>query len=507
MINAEKRKVVWVLFREGKTKKEIARLLGIDPKTVRQIIKSHGVLPESSRKDKVHIDPTLLENVYRQCKGWGQRTYEVLVEEYGIDIGYSTLTRLIREMELNQPPNSRCVEVEVKPGAEMQHDTSPYDLVIGGKLTRVQCSGLYFRYSKIRYIKFYLSFNRFAMKSFFYEALMYLKYAAEICVIDNTNLAVLHGTGKNAVFVPEMNSFAKQFSFSWLAHEVNHPDRKGGKERNFHTVESNFIPGRTFRNLTDLNLQAFEWASNRYARRPHDRTKLIPIETFEIEKPYLNPIPAYVEPPMVEYDRYIDKYGYVSVHGNYYWIPGVKRETVKVVEKPGKIQVYKDRKLLIEHVMAAADIKEEKIKPPGVNVPQKPCNQKQTSQEEETKLRAAGEIVGQYLDFIKSAEGGVKQRHSFIKNLYGLFIRTAPSVFSLTIERAISYKINSIESLERMATQLMRTEAQDWPTTTSHGTYQDRPAYHEGRFSDEPDLFNYQSLLNPKKGEPSNDDK
>ncbi len=41
------------------------------------------------------------------------------------------------------------------------------------------------------------------MKCFFHEALMFFKYSAKICVIDNTNLAVLHGTGSNAVFKPD----------------------------------------------------------------------------------------------------------------------------------------------------------------------------------------------------------------------------------------------------------------------------------------------------------------
>ena len=66
----------------------------------------------------------------------------------------------------------------------------------------MQCSSLYLRYSKVRYIQFYRSFNRWRMKCFFHEALSRWGYAATTCVIDNTNLAVLHGTGKDAVIHP-----------------------------------------------------------------------------------------------------------------------------------------------------------------------------------------------------------------------------------------------------------------------------------------------------------------
>ncbi len=150
----------------------------------------------------------------------------------------------------------------------MQHDTSPYNIFIGGKENRVICSGLYLRYSKMRYIKFYQKFNRFAMKCFMDEALRFFKHCAKTCIIDNTNLAVLYGTGPRAVFNPEMVNFSKNYGFEWKAHEVRHSDRKAGTERNFWTTETNFIPGRSFTDIEDLNKQAFEWATERYAKRP-----------------------------------------------------------------------------------------------------------------------------------------------------------------------------------------------------------------------------------------------
>jgi hypothetical protein len=62
---------------------------------------------------------------------------------------------------------------------------------------------LYLRYSKRRYLKFY----RFQMKCFLHEALTCWGYAPRQCIIDNTNLARLRGTGAQAVIVPEMESW------------------------------------------------------------------------------------------------------------------------------------------------------------------------------------------------------------------------------------------------------------------------------------------------------------
>jgi len=67
----------------------------------------------------------------------------------------------------------------------------------------------------------------------------------------HTNLARLKGTGKNAVMVPEMKQFAKQYGFEFICHEIRHSNRKAGNERSFYTVETNFFPGRDFETLKD----------------------------------------------------------------------------------------------------------------------------------------------------------------------------------------------------------------------------------------------------------------
>src|SRR5256886_863944 len=135
---------------------------------------------------------------------------------------------------------SRCDRVPDTPGAEMQHDTSPYCIRLGDTPTKLIASLLYLRYSKRRYLKFYRVFNRFAMKCFFHEALMFWGCAARQCVIDNTNLARLRGSGKDAVIVPEMAAFAASYGFHFLCHAIRHPNRKAGEERSFGTVETNF---------------------------------------------------------------------------------------------------------------------------------------------------------------------------------------------------------------------------------------------------------------------------
>jgi len=188
---------------------------------------------------------------------------------------------MIRELDFDRSQKRRCDRVPDEPGAEMQHDTSTYTIKIDGKQVRVVGSLLYFRYSKIRYLKFYRSFNRFKMKCFLHEGLTFWGYAGRCCIIDNTNLARLRGSGKNAIIVPEMEGFARQYGFEFVCYEIRHSNRKAGNERSFYTVETNFFPGRSFENLEDLNRKAAQWATVRMVNRKVSKTGLLPLKAFE----------------------------------------------------------------------------------------------------------------------------------------------------------------------------------------------------------------------------------
>ena len=195
MIEADKRKAIYMLHKEGMTIREIAQRLAISRNTVRVVIQQNGVMPPREYTVKADIDPDLLRRLFAECEGRIQRVHEKLTEEEHIEITYSTLTRMLRELQISKTKKLRCNRVPDEPGAEMQHDTSPYKVKLAdGNRVPVIASLIYMRYSKRRYLKFYRAFNRFKMKCFFHEALMFWGYSAKSCIIDNTNLARLSGT-------------------------------------------------------------------------------------------------------------------------------------------------------------------------------------------------------------------------------------------------------------------------------------------------------------------------
>ncbi len=282
MIAADKRKAVFLLHQEGMEAREIARRLALSRNAVRTIIRQQGAATTRVRADKQRLDEALLRRLYQECQGRMARVHEKLVEEEGLAVSYPTLTRMLRELGISKAQKARCDRVPDEPGLEMQHDTSVYQVPLAGRAVKLIASLLYLRYCKRRYLKFYRAFDRFKMKCFLHEALSFWGYAAHHCIIDNTNLARLRGSGANALIVPEMEAFAKERGFVFRCHEIGHCNRKAGEERSFWTVETNFLPGRTFASLEELNQQALEWATVRMDNKPQGRAGLIPAKAFEI---------------------------------------------------------------------------------------------------------------------------------------------------------------------------------------------------------------------------------
>jgi transposase len=490
MIATDKRKAIFLLHQGGMTASEIARKLGVSRNTVQVIIRQGGVRPPRVRTDKKRLDEELLRRLYHQCQGRVARLHEKLVEEEGIAVCYSTLTQMLREMGISTPQKTRCQQVPDEPGLEMQHDTTVYQVELAGRRTKLVASLIYLRFSKRRYLKFYRAFDRFKMKCFFHQALMFWGYSARQCIIDNTNLARLRGLGSQALIVPEMEAFAREYGFFFRCHARKHPNRKAGEERSFWFVETNFLPGRAFANLEDLNRQAFEWSTARLDHKPQGRVQLIPAKTFEHECPYLLQLPAHLPAPYRDHHRGTDQYGFTAFGVNYYWVPGTKREDVKLLEYDDRLKIYQHGQCLAEYPLPPDGVKNQKFSPPGQPASGYPQNRKHPTDAEEKHLRALAPAVHAYLDFALPTKG--IQRHDFIRRLLALSRRMSVELLTQSLERARKYRITSLETVERIALLYLQQGTGQLPLAEVDAHLAQRPAYQEGSLTEPPDLSIYQ---------------
>jgi len=507
MIETDKRKAVFLLHCEGMSVREITRRLGLSRNTVRAVIAGKGVIPVRPRRDKQQIDPQLLRSLHEQCRGRIQRMHEKLIEEEGVRVSYSTLTAMLRESGITKAQKTRCHRVPDEPGVEMQHDTTLYSIRLGDRKHKIIASLIYLRYSKRRYLKLYRSFNRFRMKCFIHEALTFWGYSAAQCIIDNTNPARLRGTGKAAVIVPEMENFARQYGFKFLCHELRHPNRKAGEERSFWTVETNFLPGRTFESLEDLNGQALQWATVRLENRPQGKAGLIPAKAFEHERTYLTALTPHLPAPYRVHGRDIDQYGFVAFQSNFYWAPGTDRGEVTVLEYAHRLKIYQHRQLMGEYLLPADGVGNGKFSPKGLpKPPHQPSNRRRPAEEEEKRLRAIAPSVGAYLDWVLGIKG--LGRNRFLRSLLALSRRMTPELFIKSVGRATQYRIEDIATIERIAVLYLQLGSPTIPSAVVDEHFTQREAYLEGSLTDAPDLSIYRdsSREDPAGEDPAGED-
>lgn len=340
MILSEIRNSVRVLKAQGHSLREISRLLKLSRNTVRRILRNQ----QREAAASVPCDAqtlSRLEDAFRRARGNVVRLQQLLASENDLHISYSTLTRWIREAGLRNPPR-RSGEYHFEPGAEAQHDTSPHRVVIAGKPVTAQCAALTLAYSRRLFVQYFPGFCRFDAKHFLLEAARFMDGTCPLCVIDNTSVVVVDGTGADAVIAPEMVAFARTLGFRFRPHEVRHPDRKGRIERPFFYIETNFLPARTFASFEDLNRQALAWCLEVANQKPKRVLGMSPEAAYVIEKPYLQPLPHVLPPVYETLERVVDLYGYVSVETNRYSVPErFVRQSVTVYKYPTEIQIYR----------------------------------------------------------------------------------------------------------------------------------------------------------------------
>jgi len=330
---------------------------------------------------------------------------------------------------------------------------------------------------------------------------MFWRYAARVCIIDNTNLARWKGTGRDAVIVPEMEAFAKQYGFRFVCHEKGHANRKAGEERSFWTVETNFFPGRHFQSLEDLNQQAFQWATVRMEQRPVAKSKLIPAQAFQQERSALIALPAHLPAPYCVHERGTDQYGYAAFKGNCYWVPGTKRQDVKVVEYSDLVKIYQSRRCLVEYDLPADGVSNQRISPEGMPKPaHQPKDRKRASAEEERRLRALSPTVEKYLHFVFQPGSGL-QRHRFIRELLQLAERMTPALFLETLERALHYAIRDLPTLQRIARLSLSQGQLPLGPVEVDENFSNRDTYQQGRWTEVPDFSPYDQMLEDQSDE------
>jgi hypothetical protein len=389
------------------------------------------------------------------CKGNLVRVHEELAAS-GAALSYPALTAFCRRHGIGQTPIAPAGQYHFEPGVEMQHDTSPHEVEVGGRKHKAQTAAAVLCYSRMLFFQINPTFQRFDCKVFLTDALRYVGGAPERVMIDNTHVVVLRGTGRDMIPVPEMEAFAERFGFRFVAHQVGNANRSGRVERPFAFIEGNFLAGRTFRSWEDLNQQARQWC-DRVNSTYKKHIRAVPRELFAVERLHLKPLPAWIPEVYRLHQRTVDVEGYVSVHSIRYSVPvsWIGRR-VEVRETRAKIEIELDARHMVTHDRALTPL-HQRITLAEHKPPRGEGARRSDPHPEEQALVAAAPEIAPYLEALK--QKGRKVVALALRQLLRLLREYPREPFLAAVREAARYGLYDLDRLERM---ILRRVARDY---------------------------------------------
>src|ERR1035441_10384111 len=133
MLSQAQRTTILELNGKGVSSREIARVLKMSRLTVRKVVRANSTsVPEIRRAEKAEPYRQQILDLLASCKGDLVRGHEELQERGAAVSGFC------RRQGIGQTPIVPAGQYHFDPGVELQHDTSPHEVEVGGKKYKAQ---------------------------------------------------------------------------------------------------------------------------------------------------------------------------------------------------------------------------------------------------------------------------------------------------------------------------------------------------------------------------------
>lgn len=350
-------KQIYELRGQGRSIRQIARLLGISRNTVRRYVRAPEVPKAKARPRRgSKLDP--YKDYILQRLAEGVDNCVVLLREIraqGYTGGYTILKEFVHPLRQCRQPKV-TVRFETAPGEQAQVDFGRYKYVaVDGTMRWVWCFVLVLGWSRAMYVEFV---ERADVAMFFrchLNAFARLGGVPRRCLYDNTKLVVLHrDEAGEPVWNARFLDFALRLGFEVRLCRRYRPRTKGKVERGVGYVEKNFWPGARFVDLADLNRQVQVWLDTEANVRIHGTTRERPIDRLAAERAHLAPLPGPERlVAFLREERKVGRDGYVQWNGSWYGVSWtLAGQTVQIQADDGTVQIWMGDRRLVVHPRA-----------------------------------------------------------------------------------------------------------------------------------------------------------
>jgi transposase len=360
----------------GVSRREIARRVGVDRKTVRRYAdqtKSPGVAtgseavpgqnpppwppaPGTSEDQNPPPRPPAPgppQQALSACaphREWietqvglgrnAQSIYQDLVDLHGFANRYNSVKRFVRWLKRAEP--ERFDVLEYPPGEEAQVDfgLGAPTLVKPGTYRRPHLFVMTLKFSGKSFRKTVWKADKETWSRLHEEAWRSFGGCCQYVVLDNLKAGVLHPD----IYAPELNLiYAEMLRHYGVVADpcrVRDPNRKGTVESAIQHTQGTALKGKRFESIEEQNAYLAHWEERWAAQRIHGRKKRQVMELFREEKPFLRALPAEGFRYFKHGTRTVDDAGLVQVEGVYYAaLPARLRSQVQVRIYAGEIEI------------------------------------------------------------------------------------------------------------------------------------------------------------------------
>ena len=258
---------------------------------------------------------------------------------------YRYMKRLREQTGLIKPPRKGAIRDEVQPGYEGQADFGQYVMKsMYGNNIHVYFFCMVLSYSRMRYA--YFSAEPFDAKKTIEAhryAFRYLGGRPQMMVYDQDRIMVVSENMGDVIFVKEFEGYIKETGFSVYLCKGYDPQTKGRVEKVVDAVKHEFLDGRIYCGIDQLNNACLEWLDREGNGRINGYTKKTPREMFPTEFGKL--IRVY-DKPNNEVLVVTPYHSVIEYQGNHYKLPD---EAVPDDERV-RVERY-DSTLLVYHAL------------------------------------------------------------------------------------------------------------------------------------------------------------
>ncbi len=272
----------------GKGVKAIAHELGIDPKTVRQVLRPKH-RQRRRRGSQLDAFRPLIRKLVLEDELTAVRVLEE-IEAVGYSGGYTILSDYIRSFR-PRPVARPHLRFETGPGVQGQVDLSPYAVSIAEEMVDVVCFSFVLGFSRWQFIRFVRHADVHAVCHSHALAFEACGGVPHEILYDRMKQVVIHSEHHRVIFHELFAALARHYGFRAVPLAPGYKEGKGKVENPFGYVEGNFLLGRRFHDWADFEAKTQWWLRERAWVRVHRTTHERPLDRLEQERPYLIGLP------------------------------------------------------------------------------------------------------------------------------------------------------------------------------------------------------------------------